>query len=172
MTTDIYVCSLSRLEKTVDQTGARFIVSAINPWSIPQTPESVDDSNHLKMAINDIAAPHGDLVHPETSHIEQLIDFAKHWNKDGPLVIHCLAGISRSSASAFIVACTLNSQASETTIALALREASATAHPNPLMISLADQLLERDGRMIAAIQALSPSASTMEANTYSMPSCF
>lgn len=172
MTTDIHVCSLSRLEETVEQTGARYVVSAINPWAIPETPTRVDGNNHLKMAINDIDAPHGDLVHPETSHIKHLIDFAKRWNKDGPLVIHCLAGISRSSASAFIVACTLNGDASEAVIALALRQASETAHPNPLMIRLADELLERDGRMIAAIQALPPSAATMEANTYSIASCF
>ena len=40
------------------------------------------------------------------------------------------------------------------------------------LIRLADKLLERDGRMIAAIQALSPSAATMEANAYSIASCF
>ncbi len=172
MTTDIHICSLSRLEETVVRTGARYVVSAINPWSIPETPPSVDDDNHLRMAINDIDAPHGDLIHPDTSHITQLIDFANRWNKDGPLVIHCLAGISRSSASAFIVACTLNSHAPETSIANALRKASTTAHPNLLMVRLADNLLNRDGRMIAAIEALSPSAATMEAKTYSIASCF
>ena len=172
MVNAIYVCPLSRLEETVDRTGARYVITAINPWSIPATPPSVYDDNHLRIAINDIDAPHGDLVHPEAHHIEQLIAFSKRWSRDGPLVIHCLAGISRSSASAFITACTLNPDTPETFIARTLREASETARPNPLMVRLADGLLDRNGRMIAAIRTLSPGAATMEAETFSIPSCY
>lgn len=172
MTTDIHVCALSQLEDIVAQTGARYVVSAINPWSIPETPAGVEDHNHLRLAINDIVEPHGQLVHPETSHIEELINFARRWNRDGPLVIHCLAGISRSSASAFIVACTVNSETAETTIARAIRSASKTAHPNPLMIRLADKILDRNGHMVAAIEALSGSVASMEAPPYSIASCY
>ncbi|MBU2532849.1 MAG: protein tyrosine phosphatase [Alphaproteobacteria bacterium] len=169
---NIYVCALSRLEETVEQTSARYLVSAINPWSIPRTPKGVDAANHLRLAINDIEAPHGDLVHPEPHHIEKLIDFAEYWNKDGPLVVHCLAGISRSTASAYIIACALNRDVAESTIAQTLRRASTSARPNALMIELADTLLGRDGRMIAAIETLSPGAATMEADTFLLPSCF
>lgn len=172
MTATIYVCPLSRLEETVGSTGARYVITAINPWSIPATPAGVLDENHLRVAINDIDAPHGELVHPEAHHIERIIRFAERWNRDGPLVVHCLAGISRSSAAAFITACTLNPTTDETVVATALRTASNTARPNPLMINLADRLLERRGRMIAAIEALSPGAATMEAGTFSFPSCF
>ena len=172
MSDAIHVCSLARLEETVQATAARYVITAINPLSIPATPAGVSDKNHLRVAINDIDAPHGELVHPEAHHIERIIGFANRWNRDGPLVIHCLAGISRSSASAFITACTLNPNANEHLIAQTLREASATARPNPLMIELADGLLDRDGRMIAAIKALSPGAATMEAGTFSLPSCY
>lgn len=172
MANPIYVCSLSRLVQTVNDTGARHVITAINPWSIPETPAGVADEDHLRIAINDIEAPHGELVHPETHHIEKIISFAKRWNRDGPLVIHCLAGISRSSASAFITACALNPNADENTIASALRQASETARPNRLMIELADGLLARNGRMIAAIKSLSPGAATMEARTFALPSCY
>lgn len=172
MVADIYVCPLARLVETVEQTGAQYVISAINPWSIPSTPQNVADNNHLRLAINDIDTPHGDLVHPERHHIELLVNFAEKWAKDGPLVVHCLAGISRSSASAFIVACALNQSVKETTIAQSLRKASSTAHPNTLMIRLADDLLGRDGRMTAAIERLSPSTATLQAETFSIPSCY
>ncbi len=172
MATDIHVCSLSRLNETVEQSGARYVISAINPWSIPNTPAGVSDDNHLRIAINDINAPHGELVHPESHHIETLIGFADKWAQDGPLVIHCLAGISRSSASAFIVACALNQNARETTIADTLRTASKTAHPNRLMVRLADELLSRDGRMIAAIENMGPGSAIIEANTFTIPSYY
>ena len=172
MVADIYVCPLSRFSKTVEETGAQFAVSAINPWSIPPTPKTIADKNHLRLAINDIEAPHRDLVHPELHHIETLVAFAKKWAQSGPLVVHCLAGISRSSASAFIVACALNHSVKETRIAQSLRNASATAEPNALMIRLADEFLDREGRMMAAIERLSPSAATLEADTFSIPSCY
>jgi predicted protein tyrosine phosphatase len=172
MEPDIYVCSLARLEETVRTTGARYVVTAINPWSIPATPASVYDDNHLRLAINDIEAPHSGLVHPEPHHVQRLIDFTRRWNKDGPLVIHCLAGISRSTASAFIAACVLNEHAPEHAIAQTLRRSSESAQPNRLMVAHADQILARNGRMIAAIKALSTSTATMEANTFSLPSCF
>lgn len=172
MVSDIYVCSLARLNETVERSGARYVVSAINPWSIPETPATVSDANHLRLAINDIDAPHANLVHPESHHIETLVAFARQWAQDGPLVIHCLAGISRSTASAFIIACTLNQNANETDIALSLRKASETAQPNALMVALADRILGRDGRMVAAIKNMSSSAAAMEAETFSIPSCY
>ncbi len=168
----IYVCPLARLQQTVTETGARYVVTAINPWSIPETPRGVQPENHFKLVINDITAPHKDLIHPEPNHIESLIGFARHWDRDGPLVVHCLAGISRSSAAAFIIACTLSNDADEHLIAERLRRASKTANPNLLMVRHADKLLSRDGRMIAAIEALTPAIATLEAELFSMPSEF
>ena len=41
-------------------------------------------------------------------------------------------------------------------IARALRDASPTATPNIRIVSLADRMLGRNGRMVAAIQAIGP----------------
>jgi len=170
MDTAIYICALSRLEDTVATTGARHVVSAINPWSIPATPANVPSDNHLKLAINDIDVPHPNLVHPEAHHIEQLVDFIQRWNRDGPLVVHCLAGISRSTASAFTAACLLNPEIDERVIAKNLQNASSTAQPNVLISRLEDAYLKRNGRMIAAIEALTPRLATSKAATFSIPS--
>ena len=72
------------------------------------------------------------------------------------MVVHCYAGISRSTAAAFTAACALNPQRDEMQIARAIRNASRTAKPNAAIVSIADQLLKRDGRMILAIEALGP----------------
>ena len=78
------------------------------------------------------------------------------WDRAAPLVVHCYAGISRSTAGAFVTACALNPRRDENTIARALRDASPTAMPNIRIVSLADAMLGRDGRMIAAIRAIGP----------------
>jgi predicted protein tyrosine phosphatase len=64
------------------------------------------------------------------------------------MVVHCFAGISRSTAAAFISLCAINPDVPEELIAQRLREASLTASPNRLMVRLADEALARRGQMI------------------------
>jgi predicted protein tyrosine phosphatase len=63
-------------------------------------------------------------------------------------------GISRSTASAYAGVCALNPQRDEASIAQSLRRASPTATPNIRIVTLADRLLGRDGRMVAAIETI------------------
>ena len=118
------------------------------------TPGRLDSGNHLKIACNDIDRPIAGLVAPDAPHIERLIAFSRHWNRQGPLVVHCWAGISRSTAVAFAVVCALNPDTPEAVIARDLRAASPTANPNRLLIELADTALGRNGRMVSAVAAM------------------
>jgi predicted protein tyrosine phosphatase len=86
--------------------------------------------------------------------------FVRAWDRAAPLVVHCYAGISRSTAGAFVTACALNPQRDEAAIARALRDASPTAMPNIRIVSIADRLLAREGRMIAAIGSMRPGIAT------------
>jgi predicted protein tyrosine phosphatase len=70
------------------------------------------------------------------------------------LVIHCHAGVSRSTAAAFIIACALAPSRRESEIADAIRQASHTATPNRRMVAIADAILKRNGRMSAAIERI------------------
>jgi predicted protein tyrosine phosphatase len=72
------------------------------------------------------------------------------------LVVHCYADISRSTTGAFVTACALNPRRDETIIARALCSASPAAMPNMRIVSLADRVLGRNGRMIMAIQSIGP----------------
>ena len=147
----IYVCSLELMPQLVVETRARHLITVINKMSIPPTPAVVPAEAHLRLAMNDITGPQDGLVHPNEAHIAALIAFARDWARQGPLVVHCWAGISRSTAAAFIALCTLNAPGAERRFAQALRAASPTATPNVLMVELADDLLGAKGRMIDAI---------------------
>ena len=83
-----------------------------------------------------------------------LIDFVGAWDRKAPMVMHCFAGISRSTAGAYVAACALNPGRDEMQIAWDIRRASRTAQPNARIVSIADRLLKRDGRMIRAIDAI------------------
>jgi predicted protein tyrosine phosphatase len=152
----IHVCSLARLHETVTTTGASHIVSLITRTYPVERPAAIMEDNHLWLDIDDICAPLDGYILPQAHHVEQLLKFVRAWDRARPLVVHCHAGISRSSAAAFATACALAPHRDERIIALSVRRASPTALPNARIVSLADHLLGRKGRMIAAVAAMSP----------------
>jgi len=150
----IHVCPLSRLDATVTGTGARHIVTLINSDTVVRRPSCVEEANHLFLGMNDILAPMDGHIHPGEDHLDKLLAFLGTWDRSAPLVIHCFAGVSRSTAAAFVAACALDPRRDEMEAALALRAASPTATPNALIVALADARLARAGRMITAIRAI------------------
>ncbi len=117
-------------------------------------PTQVAPQDHLWLRLHDISAPLDGYIMPGEDQIADLLRFVKRWDRRTPLVVHCYMGISRSTASAYASVCALNPDRSETDIAQALRQASPTATPNIRIVSLADKLLSRNGRMIAAIETI------------------
>lgn len=152
----IHVCSLARLYETVTTTGASHVVTLINRTYPIDRPQEIAEANHLWLDLDDICTPLDGYILPQAHHVEQLIAFVQGWDRAQPLVVHCHAGISRSSAAAFTAACALAPHREERAIAEAVRRASPTALPNALIVSLADRLLKRDGRMIAAVAGMTP----------------
>ena len=140
----------------VGEIGARHAITLINAPMMADivTPAPIGEANHLRLIMNDIDRPAEGLIAPEAAHIHQLVDFLNSWDQESPLLIHCHAGISRSPAAAFIALCLLRPQMTEEELARRLREASPAAKPNRLIVRLADDILRREGRMIAACAAL------------------
>ncbi len=150
----IQVCALRHVSEMVRQTSARHLVSAVNADFIPETPTTISRDRHLKLDMNDIVEAQPELILPNKEHVAKLLDFVRSWDKQAPILIHCYAGLSRSTAAAFISLCALNPRIPENAIALALRRSSDTATPNQLFVALADKVMRREGRMIAALNSM------------------
>jgi predicted protein tyrosine phosphatase len=150
----IHVCSLARLHVTVEDTGARHVVSLIGDEASVLRPQGVAPENHLWLRLHDISKPLDGYIMPGEQHVADLIRFVRGWDRRAPLVVHCYMGISRSTASAYAAVCALNPHRDEASIAQGLRRASPTATPNIRIVSLADTLLGRNGRMVAAIETI------------------
>jgi len=149
----IHICSLARLNDTVASTGARHVVTLLRDIVVP-SPPSIARGNHLVLRIDDIIEPIAGYTEPLADHIATLVEFVERWDRHTPIVFHCYAGISRSTAAAFTAACLINPAREETEIAQAIRRALPIAQPNARIVALADQVLGRDGRMIEAIRAI------------------
>ncbi len=165
----LHVCSLSKLSRTVSETGAKSLVTLINAEMAVPTPEGIPSDRHLFLAFNDIVDPVAGLVPPGQEHVEDFITFIRAWDRKDPMVIHCWAGISRSTAGAYVAACALNPAADEYRLAALLRENSPSATPNARIVSMGDKLLGREGRMIDAIRGIGRGADAYEGTPFVMP---
>ena len=97
----LHVCSLARIGDTVAKTGARSLVTLLSPGTAVERPEKIAPNRHLYLAVSDIVAPLPGQVLPERGHLDELIDFVLAWDRAEPMVIHCFAGVSRSTAAAY-----------------------------------------------------------------------
>ena len=169
----IAVCPLSRVPDRIRALRPARVISLLDPYT--RFPDTGYGERHLRVTMHDIVADAPGALAPTQAHIEQILTFIEGWNGDAPLLEHCFAGISRSSATAFIAACLHNPRADEHAIAVALRAASANARPNGRMIDLADIVLGRNGRMSAALHETGrelPWLDIQENDPFSIPSVF
>ena len=162
----IHVCSLAALPATVKTTGASHVLTVMANVDQVQRPVSVLPANHLKVQVDDITEAIEGFVAPSEIHIEQVLNFVRGWDRNAPLVVHCYAGISRSTASAFAAVCALNPNRDEIAIARQIRAASPIAAPNRLIVSLADKALGREGRMLRALDEMGPGSLTTEGKPF------
>jgi predicted protein tyrosine phosphatase len=164
----IFVCPLSEVPNVVERAQAKHLVTLLQSDIPVATPPGIADGFHLRLEVHDIAEPLFEQVAPDATHVKRLIQFAEAWGGEGTMVVHCWAGISRSTAAAFTSLCFVNPEVPEATIARALRAASPTAQPNRLIVKLADDLLKRQGRMVRAVEAMGPARAAYAAKPFSL----
>jgi predicted protein tyrosine phosphatase len=164
----IYVCSLAKLEATVIQSEASHVATLISGATPVPRQGSVRVEDHLILNFNDISMPMEGMTPPGEAHIDQFLSFVKGWNRAAPLVVHCWAGVSRSTAGAMIALCALRSDLDEDDIADRIRAGSPEATPNSRMIAIADKRLERNGRLVRAAERIGRGREAFEGTVFSL----
>ena len=167
--TYLVVSSLAELPATVASHGALDVVTLINAGTVVERPAGIGPERHLFLGMNDISAPLEGMTPPGENHIDQLLEFGRRWDRRQPLAIHCWAGISRSTAAAFILALAINPALDEAALARELRERAPSATPNPLLVAIADAKLGRQGRMVEAIRAIGQGVDAFAGTPFVLP---
>jgi predicted protein tyrosine phosphatase len=165
----ITVCPFHAVSRLVDAGDITHVMSLLGPDTPHLTLERLQPKCHLQLTFHDITEPLDGFTAPQREHVEEILDFARSWQPPAGLLIHCWAGISRSTAAAFTAMCALNPDDDEAEIAWTLRHMSPTASPNRLMVRFADDLLGRRGRMIAAVDAIGRGVQAYEGSIFSWP---
>jgi predicted protein tyrosine phosphatase len=171
---EIIVCPLSQLKDTLGRSRAQHVVTLVRSEELIKRERDglldhgLAPDNHLWIEVDDIDEELDGMIAPSLEHIEQLIGFLERHDRAAPLIVHCYAGISRSTAAAFILACMLAPQLGESEIARRLRQASPTARPNTRLVALADAHLKRDGRMVRAVAMIGEGKGAYEGEPFTI----
>ena len=108
---------------------------------------------NVKPRLRFLFADTNDEGGPTVDDVQRLIRTAESMaGRSGRVVIHCQAGISRSTAAATIFHAVLLGEGREDEAIARVLAAREFAIPNRRMILLADEILGRDGRLIAAVE--------------------
>lgn len=91
---DLRVSSFDEVHGIVESGWPTRIISAISK----KMPDY--GSHHLCVSFDDIARPLCGYVHPLLEHVIKVLDFTKDLTDDDKVLVHCLAGISRSTSLA------------------------------------------------------------------------
>jgi predicted protein tyrosine phosphatase len=167
----IVVCPLEHLDATVAHHRPSHVLTLLSPGHGASAPREPSFEKHLRLYFHDITEVRDGLTAPSMASVGAIVDFARCWTGARPLLVHCWAGISRSSAAAYMIACSRNS-GQENEIAIELRCRAPFATPNRLMVALADDVLRRSGRMVEAIARIGRGADAFQGSPYELPASF
>jgi predicted protein tyrosine phosphatase len=128
-----------------------YLVSIGEPHD--QLPAGYDNvSRRLRLHFADTVA--GELC-PGEDDVREIIALAERLRAEsGRILVHCAAGISRSSAAALIMHAHWLGPGREREALERVLAQRPIARPNRRMVALADRLLEREGRLAAIVEAL------------------
>ncbi len=150
----IIVCGLSRAQEQIDLHKAQSVIGILGPETAHPTYRGIAEALHLKLTFNDINEHAAGMKAASVDDVDLLLNFISAWDKKHPMIIHCWAGISRSTATAFAALCLLQPLEDEMILAQKLRVASPSATPNRLITKYVDDRLGRNGRMLLAVESI------------------
>lgn len=108
---------------------------------------------HLRLEFHDVIDTGGfdaRIVPPSEEHVATLLKHAPILRTADVVYCHCNAGISRSTAVAFILRTLWMGPGSEEEALRLTLEDRPNAEPNPILLRYADMLLDRNGALIRA----------------------
>ena len=131
--------------------GVTHILSILDPeWPEPAAFKAFDPHFRATLRFHDAIEPDIDVLLPQRGDVDTILTFGRGAAEAGGLLIHCHAGISRSTAATLMILAQAHPHEGEDDLADRLLQNRPQAWPNSRMITFADELLDRNGRLMAA----------------------
>ena len=150
----IAVCGLDELIGHQGR-GVTHILSILDPeWPDPAAFQAFDPHFRATLRFHDAIEPDPGVLLPQKGDVESILTFGRDAAEAGGLLIHCHAGISRSTAATLMILAQARPDEKEDGLAERLLQSRPQAWPNSRMIEFADELLDRRGRLVGAIAGI------------------
>ncbi len=145
------VCGLDELDRHSER-GVTHVLSILDPeWPEPEAFEDFEPHARVTFRFHDAIEPERGVVLPQKPDVDAILGFGRDAGGVTHLLIHCHAGISRSTAAMLMILAQAHPHELEDAIVNRLLEIRPQAWPNSRMIGFADELLGRAGRLSAAV---------------------
>ncbi len=164
----ILITPLSAVPKALLSHAPSHLVTLLSAQYMIETPDGFPSDRHLRLAMHDIVDEAADEA-PARAHVDRLLAFGRGWDARAPMLVHCWAGVSRSTAASFAILCERLGPGSEHDIARELRARAPHAQPNRLIVRLADEALGRDGAMVRAVDVIGAGVEVAEGVPVEIP---
>lgn len=149
------ICGVGELEGFA-ASGVSDVLSILSPAQ-PEPSAFVGYAPHRRVTLrfDDVVLPTEGFMLPGEGDMRSILDLGEQLaaqDKAGHLLVHCVAGVSRSTAAAAILMAQGNPGREEQAF-LTLLDIRPRAWPNSHMVTLADAMLDRRGRLRAGLDA-------------------
>ena len=150
----VTICGLNDLPQHC-ATGVSHVLSLLDS-DVPR-PAALDEYDgiaHELLNFDDVIEEYPGFAAPRAHHVGRILAFGERLRADRGthLLVHCHAGISRSTASAAILMAQFN-PGRETDAFLRLLDLRPHAWPNTRLVELADDQLARNGALMTGLLA-------------------
>lgn len=161
----ISLLTVCGLEELTDHSarGVSHVLSILDP-DHPEPEAFLGYGAHHRtiLRFHDAIEPAPGVVLPNPGHVEAVLAFGRSLREgsrergaaEGHLLVHCHAGISRSTAAMLTLLAQVHSDRDEESLIARLTEVRPQAWPNSRMVTYADEQLGRGGRLLGAVGRL------------------
>lgn len=143
---DIKVCELDTADFHRKDWGATHTVSLIDPKAESSIVKSDD---RLVLALSDVNMVNASRTPPRPGHVAKVFEFTKDLQPTDRVLVHCHAGVSRSTAMAIGILCQHGMRPAD-----ALKRVQSVRPqlwPNTLIIGYIDEILDLKGELLSVV---------------------
>jgi predicted protein tyrosine phosphatase len=149
----ITICGLGAVRSYSRQEKFSHVISI---WGAGSTDDGPDEVRSLVPAARVCVARFDDIevagaAAVTKDMVREILDFGSGLSADDGILVHCLAGVSRSPGVAFALACQFAGPGNEAAVLQHLVAKHPWIKPNRRVVYYSDELLQREGRMNAAV---------------------
>ncbi len=153
----ITVCGIDELPDH-SAVGVSHVLSILDPdWPVPDAFGTFGEHERLELRFHDVIEldDEDDMIPPRREHVERLLAFGRDMMAEpapgAHLLVHCHAGVSRSTASMILIVAQARPEAPASAIAQEIYRIRPKAWPNLRIIEMGDEMLGRGGTLVAAV---------------------